>query len=102
MIFRRPQAIAAIIEQAAYIGEESPAAAERFLDAVESTLKHLERMPYLGSPYLSSNPRLANLRVMRVESFANHLLFYQAQANAIELVHLLHGARDINQVLQEE
>ena len=43
MIRRRPHAITAIIEQAEYIGQDSLAVAERFLDATEATLRDREQ-----------------------------------------------------------
>lgn len=102
MIRRRPQAIAAIIEQADYIGQDSLAADERFLDATEATLRELEAMPCLGRPYFSENPRLTDLRVRRVKGFRNHLIFYKPINGGVEFIHLLHAARDIGHVLEDE
>ncbi len=58
MIKRRPRAIYAIIDAAEYIGRNSPAAAERFLDAVETSLARLEEMPGLGRRYDSPTQSL--------------------------------------------
>ncbi len=102
MIHRRPQAVEAIIDQAAYIGQDSPAAAERFLDAVEVTFADLEKTPRLGRSYESEHPRLTDLRVWRVKGFPKYLIFYRPVPDGIEIIHLLHGARDIPKALQDE
>ncbi len=101
MIRRWPRAIYAIIEIAEYIGMRSPAAAERFMDATESTFLQLERMRGLGPAHESPNPRLAGIRVWAVKGFPNHLIFYRPFDGGIEIVTVLHGARDIESALDE-
>jgi toxin ParE1/3/4 len=101
MIQRRPVAIRAIIDHAEYIGQNSPASAERFLNATERTFRQLEERPGLGHRYLSSNRRLAGVRVWSIKGFPNHLIFYRPINSGIEILHLLHGARDIPSVLQD-
>jgi toxin ParE1/3/4 len=104
MIRRRPHAITAIIDQAEYIGQDSLSAAERFLDATEATLRELEAIPCLvpWQALVSEDPRLADLRIRRVVGFRNHLIFYRPIDGGIEVVHLLHAARDIDHVLEDE
>ena len=43
-----------------------------------------------------------HLRVFRIKGFPNHLAFYLERANGIEIVHVAHGARDLDAVLQDE
>ena len=69
MIRRRPRAIYSIIELAEYIGQDSPQAAERFMDAVEETLCDLEQMPGMGHRYESAKPQLQGIRVWSVKGF---------------------------------
>ena len=38
----------------------------------------------------------------QVPDFTNHLIFYRATETGIEIVRLLHAARDIPGVLEEE
>ncbi len=102
MIVRRPAFIDALIENATYIGQDSPAAAERFLAAAEATILQLQQTPRLGRIYESENPRLAGIRVIHIKAFRNYLLFYRLIPAGIELLHLLHGARDIPSVLSKE
>ena len=102
MIRRRPRAIYAIIEQAEYIGQDSPDAAERFMDATEETFRDLDEMPGMGHPHESPNPRLAGVRVWPVKGFRNHLIFYRPSDGGVEILTILHGARDIERALEDE
>jgi toxin ParE1/3/4 len=102
VIKRRPRAIYAIINLAEYIGQDSPASAERFMDATEETFKQLEEMPGLGHRHESPDPRLAGVRVWSVRGFPNHLIFYKPFERGIEVLHLLHGARDVDTALARE
>jgi toxin ParE1/3/4 len=102
MIIRRPAFLDALIEQATYIGQDSLSAAERFIDAVESTFAQLETRPALGRAYETHNPRLTGIRVLRVKGFHNYLIFYRPHPKGIEAIHVLHGARDIPEVLERD
>jgi toxin ParE1/3/4 len=102
MILRRPRLLEALIENATFIGQDSPAAAERFLEAAEATFQQLEETPELGRLYETDNPRLAGVRVIRVRGFRNHLIFYRPCVEGVELLHLLHGARDLPAVLETD
>ena len=89
--------------QAGYLLEEAGLeTALRFYDAAAATFEKLARMPGLGERRASPNPRLAGLRVWRIEGFPNHLIFYRPLADGIEIVRVLHAARDIDRVLESE
>jgi toxin ParE1/3/4 len=72
----------------------------RFYDAAAATFESLTRMPAMGERRESANPRLAGLRVWRIDGFPNHLIFYRLVAGGIEIVRVLHGARDIDRALE--
>jgi toxin ParE1/3/4 len=82
--------------------EASLETALRFYDAARSTFEKIAQMPALGERRDSANPRLAGLRVWRVEGFEKHLIFYRPTEGGIEIVRVLHGARDIDSVLDVE
>jgi hypothetical protein len=42
------------------------------------------------------------LRIWRIDGFPNHLSFHRHIDGAIEIVRVLHGARDIGAVLESE
>jgi toxin ParE1/3/4 len=89
--------------QAEYLMREaSLETALRFYDATAATFDKLARMPSMGERRESSNPRLAGLRVWRIDGFPNHLLFYRPIEGGIEIIRVLHGARDIDAVLDPE
>ncbi len=89
--------------QAEYLMREaSLETALRFYDATAATFDKLARMPGMGERRESSNPRLAGLRVWRIDEFPDHLLFYRPVEGGIEIIRVLHGARDVDAVLDSE
>ncbi len=74
----------------------------RFYDAAAATFEKLARMPGMGERRESANPRLDGLRVWRIDGFPNHLIFYRPTDGGIDVVRVLHGARDIDRVLDSE
>ncbi len=74
-------------------------AALRFLENIEVTLKLLAEYPSIGALFLSDISELHGLRTCRVKGFPNHFVFYLEHANAVEIVRILHGARDIDKEL---
>ena len=96
----RPLAADDIVHQARYIQQESgPRAAVRFLKAVEGTFALLAANPRMGRVANFETPWLAGMRMFRVSTFENHLLFYRSLSGSLEIVRLLHGARDIEAAL---
>ena len=77
----------------------SSAVAERFLAALQAACQQLAEMPELGGLWESRHRRLAGLRVWPIRGFEQYLLFYRPTEEAIEIVRLLHGARDLDKLL---
>ena len=90
----RPQADRDIDEIAEHIFETDPAAALRFLDNVYETMKKLASMPSLGSPCEFTSRAFANLRTWPVRKFKKHIIFFQPLDDGVEVIRVLHGARD--------
>jgi toxin ParE1/3/4 len=84
-----------------YIAVRSQSAARRLLDAVERAFALLADMPELGSPWLTSRPELAGLRRWRPGRFKNYVIFYRPLADGIEVLHVVHGARDLDRLLDD-
>lgn len=98
-----PAADGDLDNQAAYLAANaSLKTALRFYDAAATTFEKIARMPGLGELRDSANPRLSGLRVWRLEGFEKHLIFYRPTEHGVEIVRVLHGARDIDRVLDEE
>ena len=83
-----------LLEIATFIATGSPAAARRFLDAVEAAENQLLNNPFLGTAYPSDRPELRPLRVWTMPSFRRYLIFYRAMDWGIEVVRIMHGSRD--------
>jgi toxin ParE1/3/4 len=75
--------------------------AQRFFTQVEATFTRLAGMPGMGAPYEYDHPALAGVRVFPVSRFNKYLVFYRPVADGIEIVRVLHGARDIPDLLAE-
>jgi toxin ParE1/3/4 len=96
----RPQVYYDLDELAAWIQSDSPDAALRFLNQAEATFQALAEMPGLGGPYATQSRRLKGLRCFAVRGFPNHLIFYLPISGGVEIVRVLHGARDIAPILE--
>ena len=89
--------------QADYLAREaSLETALRFYDAAHSTFEKMAQTPAIGERRDSANPRLAGLRVWWVEGFEKHLIFYRPTDDGVDIIRVLHGARDIDSVLDVE
>ena len=87
-------------DQAAFLAREaSLETALRFYDAAAVTFKQVTRMPGMGELRESPDPRLFGLRVWRIQGFENHLIFYRQLSDVVEIVRVLHAARDISSIL---
>ncbi len=99
-VFVRARARRDILSSAEYLEEHGGVEiAERFLDATQSTFEALARIPKLGVLCAFRKPALRRLRRWPVKGFENWLIFYQPRRNGVEIVHLIHGARDIESLL---
>jgi toxin ParE1/3/4 len=86
-----------------YLVEQgAPEVAFRFLDAVEAPVGQLLRMPGIGSPNELKNPSLKGLRAWPVKDFDEILIFYVVEKEAVKVIRILHGKRDIARILKRE
>ena len=75
-----------------YLAERDPAVALRFADAVDATIEMLCRNPNLGERLHTD--LLGQIRYRTVIDFKNYLIFYRRVDDVLEIVRVLHGARD--------
>jgi toxin ParE1/3/4 len=85
-----------------YLLEDAFEAATRFLDAVDESIAAICQMPHIGAPKLLKNPILSGLRSWAVRGFEDILIFYVVQPDALRVVRILHGRRDITRILERE
>ncbi len=102
-VTQRPGARIDLLEQFVYFGEEeSIELAERYFAAVHETCALLVKQPRMGRPYDSSVPGLAGLRRIPVQGFENYLIFYLPRPGGIDVLRVIHGARDIENLLESD
>jgi len=94
-----PKADRDLDEQFLYIAQDSREAAIGFLVAAQATFEQLAAMPELGELQHFRQPNLADVRVWRVRGFENYLIFYRPIERGVEIIRVLHGARDIPAIL---
>jgi toxin ParE1/3/4 len=101
-VIKRDQVNRDLVEQAVFIGRNNPAAATRFLDAAEEAFAQLAHIPQMGSPRRLRDPMLAGLRMWPIPGFVRYLIFYRPIQEGIEVIRVLHAARDIEAILAQE
>jgi toxin ParE1/3/4 len=74
-------------------------AARRYQKAWQSAFDTLAEMPGLGAPRDYGNPKFTGVRVWPVPGFKNYLIFYQFTEVELNVLRVLHGARDIPRLL---
>ena len=79
-----------------------PDIAVRFRDAVRRTVESLREHPFVGPRYGSSSPQLQNLRSWPVAGFEAIRIYYLLDEDAIHIIRILHGKRDVKRILERE
>lgn len=75
--------------------------ADRFLMAVERTTKKIRSYPNAGSAVRARRPTVSSLRWWSVAEFPNYLIYYVMGNDFVDVVRVLHGARDAKKELRE-
>ena len=96
MIRRLPKAQEDLLDIWCHIGCDNPNQADRYLDFLEDKLKLLATTPGMGRLY---NDLAPGLRVFPVDDY---LIFYRQSVEGIDVVRVLHGARDIESLFRDE
>ena len=97
-----PMADADVDEVGLFIAGDNFDAALRFYDAVERTYRQIRDHPKRWPRYDLDHRRLPELRKLSVIGFRNFLVFYHIEDDVVEIIRVLHGARDIPSVLTGE
>ena len=72
------------------------------LIAIDDITHRLAATPQMGPACHFRNPRLRGVRRFPVSGFEKWLVFYQSSDGDIEVVRVLHGARDIASILDPD
>jgi len=100
-ITSKPQARIDLLEYFIYIGERNLDAAERFLVAAEEACRKLSEMPGMGRLREFAQPELAGIRSWPIGGFENYLIFYRETSEGVDVLRVIHGARDIDRLFEK-
>lgn len=75
-----------------YVSDDSQLQADRLLGRIRSKLEHLARWNTLGRP----RPELS--RNCRSYPFGKYCFFFRPIDNGIEVIRVIHAARDLDQI----
>lgn len=100
-ILLRPAAERDLDDQAEYLAaHQSLQAGLRFYRAAQETFRLLASQPKMGRLTEYRIPFLTGVRMFPLKAFPQHLVFYRPLEDGIEVVRVLHGARDIERLFQ--
>ncbi|MDO9416439.1 type II toxin-antitoxin system RelE/ParE family toxin [Pararhizobium sp.] len=80
-----------------FIQAGNPARAETFVSELYQACRSLGALP-LGYPILAGYERAG----IRKRSYRNYLIFYVVEDDTVQILHVLHGARDYQDILPGE
>jgi toxin ParE1/3/4 len=92
-ILKRPRAKSDLLDIWDYIAGDSLDRADNFLDQIESKLQTLSRNPGLGR---KREDLLSGLRSFPISN--TYVVFYQEIENGIDVIRVLHGSRNIEEI----
>jgi|SRR5580698_3104991 toxin ParE1/3/4 len=95
-IFMRPRALTDLAEIWDYIAADNVSAADAIADLIGDKVQALSRQPGMGR----ARPDLAN--ELRSLTAGRYVIFYLPLSNGVDIVRVLHGARDIETIFQDE
>jgi toxin ParE1/3/4 len=97
-----PAAEVDVDEAAIFIARNNLTAALKFYDAVDQTFRQIREHPNRWPRYELEHPDLANLHKRSIPKFDNYLIFYRIVTDVVEIIRVLHGARDIPSTLVDD
>lgn len=96
MVKRTAQAETDLIEIWLYIAVDNPGAADKLLDEIEAQSVLLSEQPRLGPERSDIAPELRYFPV------GNYLILYRVIAGGVEVVRVVHGARQLSELAIDE
>lgn len=90
-----PVAIADLDEIISHISQDNPDAAANVHTAIFEAAQNLGAHPGLGIRPRFSAPRFTGIRFIPASDYPNYLLFYREGTEEVEILRILHGARNL-------
>ncbi|MGI0493047.1 type II toxin-antitoxin system RelE/ParE family toxin [Alkalinema pantanalense CENA528] len=100
-LIKRPIVIQDLLNIATYISYDNLDSGDRFLYAAEATFKLIAKTPGIGRFSGFRGSQIAQIRQYPVKGFNNYLVLYELTETTIDIVRVVHGARDLEQLLLE-
>jgi len=94
-IRRNPLSREDVDQAAVYLADHNPDAGFRFLESLESSFRRLAEMPAMGAVRTFPVSPWQDMRFFPVTGFPLYLIFYRPLAGGIEILRVLHAARDL-------
>jgi toxin ParE1/3/4 len=100
-VIKRVAAKRDLTDHFVFLGENaSVEVARRFLHASNVSFQTLAQMPELGAKRTFRNPGFSSVRIWPVKSFERYLVLYRPLADGVEILRVIHGARDIERLFR--
>lgn len=90
-----PVAVSDLEELTSHIAQDNPVAAEDVRQDILDTADRLGEHPGLGIRPRFSAKRFAGIRFIPAHRYPTYLLFYRDSADELEVLRVLHGARNL-------
>ena len=98
-VFIRPAANQDLDNQARYIAADSGIeTALRFIESADETFRLLLSNPLIGRVAPARNRFLAGTRMFPIKHFRDSIVFYRPVRKGIEIVRVVHGSRDLEEL----
>lgn len=89
IIRKRPRAFSDLADIWDYIAEESEERADAFVATIDGKIRILASHPHMG------RPRDELVNDLRSWPVGRYVIFYRPLADGVEIIRVLHGARDV-------
>jgi toxin ParE1/3/4 len=96
IILKRPLAKIDLADIWDYIAEDTESRADAFIDAIDQKFNVLAEQPAMG------RPREELAEGLRSFPIGQYIIFYQTVPGGIEIVRVLHGARDLGAIFNSD
>jgi len=91
---KSPQTKVDLLEIWCFIGEDSPAAADRLVKKIDDAIALIGQFPGIGA---EREDLAADLRIYPVD---HYVIAYQVVKRTVHIVRVVHGARDLRALFQ--
>lgn len=82
-----------------FVKRKAIRAGQRFLDAVDKSIKLMAQSPTLAASWYSPDPLLEDVRFWNVKGIQKYIIFFRIRNEIVEVMRVLHSSRDLKQLL---